>query len=89
MASVLARYGWNVRPFGTIFLTDGTVTPVRLARELGQRGLAALQVVPYAVLPTAGEPERFAGLGVREVAQLPSTGEREVPRAPDECARFL
>ncbi|MDT0471037.1 TIGR03619 family F420-dependent LLM class oxidoreductase [Streptomyces griseoviridis] len=54
------------------------------------RDPAALQVVPYAVFPTAGKLDHYAGLGIEEVVvQLPPAGESEVLRALDGYAAFL
>ncbi len=54
------------------------------------RDPSALQVVPYAVLPTPGKLAHHAELGIEEtVVQLPSAGEAEVLRMLDDCASFL
>ncbi|CAO0835581.1 hypothetical protein SMICM17S_08914 [Streptomyces microflavus] len=39
----------------TIFLTDETVTPVRLARELEQRGFAGLYLPEHTHIPVTVE----------------------------------
>ncbi|MFJ4683952.1 TIGR03619 family F420-dependent LLM class oxidoreductase [Streptomyces sp. NPDC088789] len=50
----------------------------------------ALQVVPYAVRPTPGKLDHYAGLGIGEVVvQLPSAGEADVLRALDGYARYV
>jgi probable F420-dependent oxidoreductase len=54
------------------------------------RDPAALQVVPYAVLPTPGKLAHYAELGIEEVVlQLPPAGEAEVLRVLDGFASFL
>ncbi|SED04085.1 probable F420-dependent oxidoreductase, Rv2161c family [Streptomyces misionensis] len=85
----LAEYADGWLPIGGRGLAEALPRLRAVWADAG-RDPAALQVVPYAVLPTAGKLERFASLGVREVvAQLPSAGEREVLRTLDEHASFL
>ncbi|WP_069174488.1 LLM class F420-dependent oxidoreductase [Streptomyces griseus] len=45
----------------TIFLTDGTITPVRLARELEQRGFAGLYLPEHTHIPVSRETPYPAG----------------------------
>ncbi|MFE1951119.1 MULTISPECIES: LLM class F420-dependent oxidoreductase [Streptomyces] len=52
----------------TIFLTDETITPVRLARELEQRGFAGLYVPEHTHIP------------VERTSPYPGGGDRELPR---------
>jgi probable F420-dependent oxidoreductase len=54
------------------------------------RDPAALQVVPYAVLPTPGKLAHYAELGIEEaVVQLPPAGEAEVLGVLDAYAEYL
>ncbi|MCC9710324.1 LLM class F420-dependent oxidoreductase [Streptomyces sp. MNU76] len=54
------------------------------------RDPAGLQVVPYAVQPSAGKLAYYAELGIEEaVVQLPPAGEAEVLGLLDEYAGFL
>lgn len=46
-----ARYRWDMRLSATIFLTDETITPTRLARELEQRGFAGLYLPEHTHIP--------------------------------------
>ncbi|MEU5219541.1 TIGR03619 family F420-dependent LLM class oxidoreductase [Streptomyces sp. NPDC020807] len=45
----------------TIFLTDETITPVRLARELEQRGFAGLYLPEHTHIPVSGATPHPAG----------------------------
>lgn len=45
------RYRWDMRIAVTIFLTDETIAPVRLARELEQRGFAGLYLPEHTHIP--------------------------------------
>ncbi|MDT0438052.1 MULTISPECIES: LLM class F420-dependent oxidoreductase [Streptomyces] len=69
----------------------GESLPVlRAAWAEAGRDPAALQVVPYAVFPTPGKLDHYAGLGIEEVVvQLPPAGESEVLRALDGYTAFL
>ncbi|PNV34113.1 LLM class F420-dependent oxidoreductase [Streptomyces sp. DH-12] len=79
--------GWL--PIGGRGLT-GSLPALRAAWADAGRDPAALQVVPYAVRPSAGKLEHFAELGVEEVvAQLPPAGETEVLGALDALQPFL
>lgn len=54
------------------------------------RDPAALQVVPYAVHPSAGKLAYYAELGIEEaVVQLPPAGEAEVLRLLDRYGEFV
>ncbi|MER5517221.1 LLM class F420-dependent oxidoreductase [Streptomyces sp. NPDC002763] len=54
------------------------------------RDPAALQVVPYAVLPAPGKLAHYAELGIEEVVlQLPPAGEAEVLGVLDAYAEYL
>ncbi|MET9845693.1 LLM class F420-dependent oxidoreductase [Streptomyces ossamyceticus] len=54
------------------------------------RDPAALQVVPYAVQPSAGKLAYYAELGIEEaVVQLPPAGEREVLALLDQYGEFV
>lgn len=65
----LTAYVGRMRISTTIFLTDETISPVRLARELEQRGFAGLYVPEHTHLPVepatghpaGGEPAREYG----------------------------
>jgi hypothetical protein len=60
------------------------------AWEAAGRDPKTLQVVPYAVRPSAGKLAHYAELGVEEVVlQLPPGDEPEVLRALDEYAQYL
>lgn len=68
-----ARYRWVMRIAVTIFLTDETITPTRLARELEDRGFAGLYLPEHTHIP------------VERVAPYPAGGElpREYGRTLD------
>ncbi|MFG2886872.1 LLM class F420-dependent oxidoreductase [Streptomyces sp. NPDC048297] len=54
------------------------------------RDPAALQIVPYAVLPAPGKLAHYAELGIDEVVlQLPPAGEPEVLRVLDAYAEYM
>ncbi|MEV7419203.1 TIGR03619 family F420-dependent LLM class oxidoreductase [Streptomyces sp. NPDC089919] len=79
--------GWM--PIGGRGLSE-SLPVLRAEWEAAGRDPKSLQVVPYAVHPTAGKLAHFAELGVEEVvAQLPSADEAEVLRALDGLAEFL
>jgi probable F420-dependent oxidoreductase len=46
-----SRYRWGMRIAVTIFLTDETIAPVRLARELEARGFAGLYLPEHTHIP--------------------------------------
>jgi probable F420-dependent oxidoreductase len=79
--------GWL--PIGGRGLTE-TMPQLRSAWEAAGRDPKTLQVVPYAVRPSAGKLAHYAELGVEEVVlQLPPAAEPEVLRALDEYAQYL
>ena len=79
--------GWM--PIGGRGLTE-TLPVLRAAWADAGRDPAALQVVPYAIFPTAGKLTHYASLGIEEVVvQLPPAGEAEVLRVLDEYAEYL
>lgn len=79
--------GWM--PLGGGGLAE-SLPRLRTAWEAAGRDPQHLQVVPYAVMPSAGKLERFADLGIEEVVlQLPAAGEAEVLRVLDGYAAYL
>jgi probable F420-dependent oxidoreductase len=87
--SHIAQYADGWLPIGGRGLTQ-SVPVLRTAWEAAGRDPQALQVVPYAVLPSAGKLAYYAELGVEEVVlQLPPGGEGEVLRVLDEYAQYL
>ncbi|MFF8402605.1 LLM class F420-dependent oxidoreductase [Streptomyces sp. NPDC014846] len=79
--------GWL--PIGGRGLSE-SLPVLRAAWADAGRDPAALQVVPYAVLPTPGKLAHYATLGIEEVVlQLPPAGEAEVLRVLDAYAAFL
>ncbi|WP_432139579.1 MULTISPECIES: LLM class F420-dependent oxidoreductase [unclassified Streptomyces] len=69
----------------------GEALPVlRTAWTDAGRDPETLQIVPYAVQPTAGKLSHYADLGIDEVvAQLPPAGETETLRILDAYAEYL
>ncbi|MDF6043039.1 LLM class F420-dependent oxidoreductase [Streptomyces sp. JH14] len=85
----IAEYADGWLPIGGRGLTE-SVPVLRAAWEAAGRDLEQLQVVPYAVLPSAGKLAHYAELGVQEVVlQLPPAGEAEVLRTLDDYAAYL
>ncbi|MFE7775786.1 LLM class F420-dependent oxidoreductase [Streptomyces sp. NPDC057445] len=85
----IAEYADGWMPIGGRGLTD-SVPVLREVWAKAGRDPEALQLVPYAVLPSAGKLAHYAELGVEEVVlQLPPAGEREVLRALDDYAQYL
>ncbi|MFD8012338.1 TIGR03619 family F420-dependent LLM class oxidoreductase [Streptomyces sp. NPDC058955] len=79
--------GWM--PIGGRGLTE-SLPVLRRAWEEAGRDPKALQVVPYAVLPTPGKLAHYAELGCEEtVLQLPPAGGTEVLRVLDAYAEHL
>ncbi|MET8970015.1 LLM class F420-dependent oxidoreductase [Streptomyces hydrogenans] len=79
--------GWM--PIGGRGLSE-SLPVLRAEWERAGRDPKALQVVPYAVLPSAGKLAHYAELGCEEtVLQLPPAGEDEVLRVLDGYAEFL
>ncbi|MCX5312500.1 LLM class F420-dependent oxidoreductase [Streptomyces sp. NBC_00154] len=85
----IAEYADGWLPIGGRGLTESV--PVLLAAwESAGRDPEQLQVVPYAVLPSAGKLAHYAELGVEEVVlQLPPAVEAEVLRTLDDYAQYL
>ncbi|MGW2084241.1 LLM class F420-dependent oxidoreductase [Streptomyces sp. NPDC001880] len=87
--SHIAQYADGWLPIGGRGLTE-SVPKLREAWDAAGRDPKHLQVVPYAVLPSAGKLAHYADLGIEEVVlQLPPAGEPEVLRALDAYAEFL
>ncbi|KUN07148.1 LLM class F420-dependent oxidoreductase [Streptomyces yokosukanensis] len=85
----IAEYTDGWLPIGGRGLTE-SLPVLRSAWADAGRDPAALQVVPYAVLPTPGKLAHYAELGIEEaVLQLPSAGEAQVLEALDAYASFL
>jgi len=79
--------GWL--PIGGRGLTE-SLPALRTAWTEAGRDPSALQIVPYAVLPTPGKLSHYTDLGVEEVVlQLPPAGEGEVLRVLDDFARYV
>lgn len=87
--SHICEYADGWMPIGGRGLTE-TLPVLRTVWADAGRDPAALQVVPYAIYPTAGKLAHYADLGIEEVvAQLPPAGEAEVLRVLDDLAGFL
>ncbi|WP_351226889.1 LLM class F420-dependent oxidoreductase [Streptomyces sp. NPDC002133] len=85
----IAEYADGWMPIGGRGLSE-SVPVLREVWEKAGRDPGALQVVPYAVLPSAGKLAHYAELGVAEVVlQLPPAGEGEVLGVLDEYGRYL
>ncbi|MFE4955983.1 LLM class F420-dependent oxidoreductase [Streptomyces sp. NPDC056653] len=85
----IAEYADGWLPIGGRGLTE-SVPVLRAAWESVGRDPEQLQVVPYAVLPSAGKLAHYAELGIEEVVlQLPPAGEAEVLRTLDAYAQYL
>ncbi|MFE0511608.1 TIGR03619 family F420-dependent LLM class oxidoreductase, partial [Streptomyces sp. NPDC058964] len=85
----IAEYADGWLPIGGHGLSESLPVLRSVWADAG-RDPAALQVVPFAVLPTPGKLAHYAELGVEEtVVQLPSAGEPEVLRVLDEYAPYL
>ncbi|HET6859207.1 MAG TPA: LLM class F420-dependent oxidoreductase [Streptomyces sp.] len=85
----IAEYADGWLPIGGRGLTE-SVPVLRTAWEAAGRDPDGLQIVPYAVLPSAGKLAHYAELGIEEVVlQLPPAGEAEVLRALDAYAEYL
>ncbi|MFF4118579.1 LLM class F420-dependent oxidoreductase [Streptomyces sp. NPDC001714] len=85
----IAEYADGWLPIGGRGLSESVPVLREVWADAG-RDPAALQVVPYAVLPTPGKLAHYAELGVEEVVvQLPPAGEAEVLRVLDACAEYL
>ncbi|MBX7549760.1 TIGR03619 family F420-dependent LLM class oxidoreductase [Streptomyces sp. NPDC004232] len=85
----IAEYADGWLPIGGRGLAE-SLPVLRTAWADAGRDPAALQVVPYAVLPTPGKLAHYAELGIEEaVLQLPPAGEKEVLGVLDAYASFL
>ncbi|TVL94465.1 TIGR03619 family F420-dependent LLM class oxidoreductase [Streptomyces sp. SAJ15] len=85
----IARYADGWLPTGGRGLTQN-LPVLRRAWEEAGRDPAALTVVPYGVLPSAGKLAHYRDLGIAEVVvQLPPGEEGEVLRTLDAYAQFL
>ncbi|MFE7707128.1 LLM class F420-dependent oxidoreductase [Streptomyces sp. NPDC057486] len=85
----IAEYADGWLPIGGRGLTE-SVPALREAWESAGRDPKQLQVVPYAVLPSAGKLAHYADLGIEEVVlQLPPAGVAEVLRTLDDYAQYL
>jgi probable F420-dependent oxidoreductase len=85
----IAEYADGWLPIGGRGLTESLPVLRSVWTDAG-RDPAALQVVPYAVLPSPGKLAHYAELGIEEVVlQLPSGGEAEVLGLLDTYAAFL
>ncbi|MFF6997562.1 LLM class F420-dependent oxidoreductase [Streptomyces sp. NPDC008313] len=87
--SHIAEYADGWLPIGGRGLTE-SLPVLRTAWAEAGRDASALQVVPYAVVPSPGKLAHYADLGVEEVVlQLPPGGESEVLRALDAYGRYV
>jgi len=85
----IAEYADGWLPIGGRGLAE-SVPVLRSVWADAGRDPAALQVVPYAVLPTPGKLAHYAELGIEEaVVQLPPAGEAEVLGVLDAYAEYL
>ncbi|MFI1397576.1 LLM class F420-dependent oxidoreductase [Streptomyces sp. NPDC020681] len=87
--SHIAEYADGWMPIGGRGLTE-SVPVLRSVWESAGRDPGALEIVPYAVLPSPGKIAHYAELGVEEVVlQLPPAGEGEVLRVLDEYGQYV
>ncbi|NGO45724.1 LLM class F420-dependent oxidoreductase [Streptomyces ureilyticus] len=87
--SHISEYADGWLPIGGRGLTE-SMPVLRSAWTEAGRDPEALQVVPYAVLPTPGKLAHYADLGIEEVVlQLPPAGETEVLRVLDDYAKYV
>ncbi|MFJ2744308.1 LLM class F420-dependent oxidoreductase [Streptomyces sp. NPDC087440] len=85
----IAAYADGWMPIGGRGLSE-SIPELRRVWEAAGRDPKALQVVPYAVLPSPGKLAHYAELGVEEVVlQLPPAGEGEVLGVLEEYATYL
>jgi len=85
----IAEYADGWLPIGGRGLSESLPVLRTVWADAG-RDPAALQVVPYAVLPSPGKLAHYAELGIEEVVlQLPPAGPAEVLRVLDAYADFL
>jgi alkanesulfonate monooxygenase SsuD/methylene tetrahydromethanopterin reductase-like flavin-dependent oxidoreductase (luciferase family) len=86
--SHIAEYADGWLPIGGRGLTQN-LPVLRTVWEAAGRDPEQLQVVPYAVLPSAGKLAHYAELGIEEVVlQLPPAGEAEVLRVLDDYQQY-
>ncbi|MFD9215061.1 LLM class F420-dependent oxidoreductase [Streptomyces sp. NPDC059544] len=87
--SHIADYADGWLPIGGRGLTEA-LPVLRDTWSAAGRDPKALQIVPYAVLPSAGKLAHYAELGCEEVVlQLPPAGEGEVLRVLDEYGKYV
>ncbi|BCL28695.1 LLM class F420-dependent oxidoreductase [Streptomyces aurantiacus] len=87
--SHIAEYADGWMPIGGRGLTE-SLPVLRTAWAEADRDPGALQVVPFAVLPSSGKLAHYADLGIEEVVlQLPPAGEEDVLRILDEYAAYV
>ncbi|MFD4583137.1 LLM class F420-dependent oxidoreductase [Streptomyces sp. NPDC058434] len=87
--SHIADYADGWLPIGGRGLTEA-LPVLRDTWEQAGRDPKSLQIVPYAVLPSAGKLAHYAELGCEEVVlQLPPAGEGEVLRVLDEYGKYV
>ncbi|MFG3308214.1 LLM class F420-dependent oxidoreductase [Streptomyces wuyuanensis] len=87
--SHIADYADGWLPIGGRGLTE-SLPVLRETWSAAGRDPKALQIVPYAVLPSPGKLAHYEELGIDEVVlQLPPAGEAEVLRALDEYGRYV
>ncbi|MDF3300525.1 TIGR03619 family F420-dependent LLM class oxidoreductase [Streptomyces tropicalis] len=85
----IAEYADGWLPIGGRGLSE-SLPVLRTAWADAGRDPAALQVVPYAVVPSPGKLAHYADLGIEEiVVQLPPAGEAEVLHTLDALAPHL
>ncbi|MEU7718366.1 LLM class F420-dependent oxidoreductase [Streptomyces tibetensis] len=85
----ISEYADGWLPIGGRGLSEA-LPLLRTAWAEAGRDPDALQVVPYAVHPTPGKLDHFAGLGIEEiVVQLPPAGEAEVLKVLDQYGAFV
>ncbi|MEU9149959.1 LLM class F420-dependent oxidoreductase [Streptomyces sp. NPDC048417] len=85
----IAEYADGWMPIGGRGLSESMPVLRGVWADAG-RDAAALQVVPYAVLPAPGKLAHYAELGIEEVVlQLPPAGEVEVLGVLDAYAEYL
>lgn len=85
----IADYADGWLPIGGRGLTEA-LPVLRETWSQAGRDPGTLQIVPYAVLPSAGKLAHYAELGCEEVVlQLPPAGEGEVLRVLDEYGKYV
>jgi probable F420-dependent oxidoreductase len=85
----IADYADGWLPIGGRGLTE-SLPVLRETWSAAGRDPKALQIVPYAVLPSTGKLAHYEELGIDEVVlQLPPAGEGEVLRVLDEYGKYV